>query len=78
MDNIGVVGSPSTTLKVSVDILEDATGLPLQGQLVYFSHQLEAGHLFALGTVTDIETTNRCMKTPTCEECSSAMEVYHI
>jgi hypothetical protein len=59
MDNIGIVGSPSTTIKVCVDILEDATGIPLQGQLVYFSHTLDTGHLFALGTVTDIETSNR-------------------
>jgi len=59
MEDIGIVGSPSTTAKVSVDILEDATGLSLQGQLVYFSHKLDAGYLFALGTVTDIETSNR-------------------
>lgn len=58
-DNVGSVGSPSTTVKVTVDILENATGSPLQGQLVYFSHVLDNGHLFALGTVTDIETTNR-------------------
>jgi len=58
-DNVGSVGSPSTTVKVTVDILENATGSPLQGQLVYFSHALDNGHLFALGTVTDIETTNR-------------------
>lgn len=58
-DNVGSVGSPSTTVKVTVDILENAIGSPLQGQLVYFSHVLDNGHLFALGTVTDIETTNR-------------------
>ncbi len=58
-DNIGIVGSPSTTMKACVDILEDATGSSLQGQLVYFSHPLDAGYLFALGTVTDIETSNR-------------------
>lgn len=58
-DNVGSVGSPSTTVKVTVDILENAIGSPLQGQLVYFSHALDNGHLFALGTVTDIETTNR-------------------
>ena len=59
MTEIGIVGSPSTTVKVNVDILEDATGSSLQGQLVYFSHPLDNGHLFALGTVTDIETSNR-------------------
>jgi len=59
MNEIGIVGSPSTTVKVNVDILEDATGSSLQGQLVYFSHPLDNGHLFALGTVTDIETSNR-------------------
>lgn len=59
MSNIGIVGSPSTTIKATVDILEDATGYSLHGQMVYFTHQLDGGHLFALGTVTDIETTNR-------------------
>lgn len=59
MDEIGIVGSPSTTAKATVDILEIATGSPLHGQLVYFSHRLDTGHLFALGTVTDIETSNR-------------------
>ncbi|GAH66194.1 unnamed protein product, partial [marine sediment metagenome] len=58
-ENVGIVGSPSTTVKATVDILEDATGSPLHGQLVYFSHVLDSGHLFALGTVTDIKTTNR-------------------
>jgi hypothetical protein len=59
MDDIGIVGSPSSTLKVCVDILEDACNLPLQGQLVYFFHKLESGYLFALGTITDIKTSNR-------------------
>ncbi len=58
-DNVGIIGSPSTTMKACVDILEDATRSSLQGQLVYFSHPLDAGHLFALGTVTDIKTSNR-------------------
>lgn len=58
-ENVGIVGSPSTTVKATVDILEDATGSSLHGQLVYFSHVLDNGHLFALGTVTDIKTTNR-------------------
>ncbi len=40
-DNIGIVGSPSTTVKATVDILEYATGSPLHGQLVYFSHVLD-------------------------------------
>jgi hypothetical protein len=59
MDEVGIVGSPSTTVKATVDILEDATGSALHGQLVYFSHPLDNGHLFALGTVTDIKTSNR-------------------
>jgi DNA helicase HerA-like ATPase len=58
-ENVGTVGSPSTTVKATVDILEDSTGSSLHGQLVYFSHVLDSGHLFALGTVTDIKTTNR-------------------
>lgn len=58
-DDVGVVGSPSTTTQVTVDILEDATTAPLHGQLVYLAHPLDDRVLVALGTVTEIVTQNR-------------------
>jgi len=59
MNDIGLVGSPSTTAQVTVDILEEAVGGSLHGQLVALTHPLDANYLIALGTVTEIETRNR-------------------
>src|SRR5437773_5411277 len=63
-EDVGIVGSPSTTRKVTVDILEDATGAALQGDLVYLAHPMEGEVLLALGTVTEIRTTNRWHEDP--------------
>ncbi|MGH8542095.1 MAG: ATP-binding protein, partial [Gammaproteobacteria bacterium] len=52
------------TRKVTVDILEDATGAPLQGGLVYLAHPMEGEVLIALGTVTEIRTSNRWHEDP--------------
>jgi hypothetical protein len=64
IDEVGVVGSPSTTAEITVDILEDASGVPLHGDLVYLSHPLNNRCLIALGTVTDITTMNRWHEDP--------------
>ena len=61
---VGLVGSPSTTGKVTVDIVEDATGVPLHGQLVSLTHDLNDQALIALGTVTEIKTSNRWHEDP--------------
>jgi len=61
---IGIVGSPSTTRSVTVDILAQATGEPLHGQLVYLKHSLGDKTLIALGTVTEIKTVNRWHEDP--------------
>lgn len=61
---VGLVGSPSTTAKVTVDIVEDATGVPLHGQLVSLTHDLNDRALIALGTVTEIKTSNRWHEDP--------------
>jgi DNA helicase HerA-like ATPase len=58
-DKIGVVGSPSTTGRVTVDIVDDASNMPLHGQLVYLLHPLTGNALIALGTVAEINTQNR-------------------
>src|SRR2546427_8829618 len=63
-DDIGVVGSPSSTTEVTVDILEDATSAPLHGQLVYLAHPLDDRVLIAIGTVTEIVTQNRWHEDP--------------
>jgi hypothetical protein len=63
-DRIGVVGSPSTTAEVTVDILEDASSIPLHGSLVYLAHPMSQGCLIAVGTVSDILTSNRWHEDP--------------
>ncbi|HVM29539.1 MAG TPA: DUF87 domain-containing protein [Candidatus Limnocylindrales bacterium] len=63
-DPVGLVGSPSTTAKATVDILENATGSPLHGSLVYLTHPMLDKTLIAIGTVTEIETANRWHEDP--------------
>ena len=56
---IGVIGSPSSTQTVTVDILEKAAELALHGQLVYLIQRLDTDNLFGIGTITEIRTLNR-------------------
>lgn len=60
MDNtVGIVGSPSSTAEIAVDILEGAEGGSLLGQLVALPHRVEDGYAIAIGTVSEIVTRNR-------------------
>lgn len=62
---VGVVGSPSTTAEVTMDVVEAASNSPLLGDLVYTSHGMSDGtHLIALGTVGEVETHNRWHEDP--------------
>lgn len=61
---VGNVGSPSTTARVTVDILELASSAPLHGDLVYLTHPLNDRALIAIGTVTEIRTSNRWHEDP--------------
>lgn len=64
-NRVGVVGSPSTTGEVTIDVVEAASGASLLGDLVYMSHPLDGGrNLLALGTVGEIETRNRWHEDP--------------
>jgi DNA helicase HerA-like ATPase len=58
-EKIGIVGSPSSTGSATVDIVEEASGKPLHGQLVFLTHPLQEKCLIAIGTVTEIKTQNR-------------------
>ena len=64
VEQIGLVGSPSTTAKVTVDITEEATNFPLRGQLVSLIHPMADGYLIAIGTVSEIRTANRWHEDP--------------
>ena len=64
MNRIGLVGSPSTTGKITVDIVEEAVSGSLLGQLVALPHEVSDGHVIAVGTVSEIETRNRWHEDP--------------
>ena len=60
MPRIAVVGSPSTTRSITIDILGETEQQSLHGDLVYLAHPMgDDGFLIALGTVTEIKTSNR-------------------
>ena len=58
-EHVGVVGSPSTTTEVTVDLVGDAAHRPLSGSLVMFPQELDGRQEYALGTVVQIETVNQ-------------------
>ena len=65
MSRIAVVGSPSTTRSITVDILGETEHQSLHGDLVYLTHPMgDDGFLIALGTVTEIKTSNRWHEDP--------------
>ena len=64
-DAVGVVGSPSSTNELTVDLTECASGQSLLGDLVFMSHPLTSGrHLLGLGTISEIQTRNRWHEDP--------------
>lgn len=64
-ERVGVVGSPSSTSEITMDVVESASGCALLGDLVATAHPLDGGrHLIALGTVGEIETRNRWHEDP--------------
>lgn len=56
---IGVVGSPSTTSEVMLDVVGDAGRQPLVGAMVLLEQEMEGKTECALGTVTEITTRNQ-------------------
>ena len=62
---IGVVGSPSSTGELTVDLVESASAQTLLGDLVYTSHPIAGDtNLLALATVGEIVTQNRWHEDP--------------
>lgn len=56
--SIAVLGSPSTTNEMSLDILADASSRKLVGSLVYFDLDQEGVSLRVTGQITDLEMRN--------------------
>lgn len=63
-NRVGIIGSPSTTSELTIDIVEEAHGRSLLGDMVYTSHPAGDDYMLAVGTVTEIETRNRWHEDP--------------
>jgi DNA helicase HerA-like ATPase len=57
-ENIGTIGSPSSTAELSLDILGTAVNNKLVGELAYFSYLQETKDHYAMGQITEIELRN--------------------
>jgi hypothetical protein len=65
IDQVGIIGSPSSTAELTIDIVEQANSRALLGDMVYTTHPAGDGeYMVALGTVTEIETRNRWHEDP--------------
>ncbi|MEU0412098.1 DUF87 domain-containing protein [Streptomyces griseorubiginosus] len=58
-EEVGVVGSPSTTSDVTLDIVGEAGKNPLVGSMVLLEQEMEGRTECALGTVAQITTRNQ-------------------
>ncbi len=58
-DKIGVITSPSSTISVTVDILESCFNKKLLGQLVYYNQKQDNSKMYVIGQLTSMETRNR-------------------
>ena len=65
LERVGVIGSPSSTSELSLDISENAVKKKLVGELILFSFLQEGRQHYALGQITEIELRNIWLEQPT-------------
>src|SRR5438046_8707602 len=58
VERIGVIGSPSTTGELSLDILGSAVGRKLVGELALFRFVQDSAPHYALGQITEVKLRN--------------------
>ena len=58
VERIGVIGSPSTTGELSLDILGGAVGRKLVGELALFRFMQDSAPHYALGQITEVKLRN--------------------
>ena len=58
VERIGVIGSPSTTGELSLDILGAAVGRKLVGELALFRFVQDSAPHYALGQITEVKLRN--------------------
>ena len=64
-EHLGVIGSPSSTSELAVDVIGTAVGRKLVGELAMFSFQQDGLDHYALGQVTEIVLKNVWHEDPT-------------
>ena len=64
-ERIGVVGSPSSTANLTIDILGTAANKRLVGNLSVFNYDQEGHDNYALGQIVEIEMRNPWTQDPT-------------
>jgi len=57
-ERLGVVGSPSSTAQLALDILGTAVTRKLVGELALFRYLQDASAHYALGQITEIQLRN--------------------
>ena len=57
-ERIGVIGSPSSTTKLTLDILASAVTKKLVGELAVFRYQQDNSDHYALGQITEVSLSN--------------------
>jgi hypothetical protein len=62
---IGIIGSPSTTSHLSIDVLGIATKLKLIGELSYFQFHQDGNPHYAIGQITEVGLNNVMLEDPT-------------
>jgi hypothetical protein len=63
-ERLGVIGSPSSTSQLGLDVLGAATTRKLVGELALFRFTQEAPH-YALGQITEVQLRNVWHEDPT-------------
>lgn len=64
-EKIGVIGSPSTTTELGLDILAQAVNRKLVGELAFFQYPQDNGFNYALGQVIEVKLRNIWHEDPT-------------
>lgn len=64
-ERLGVVGSPSSTTKLTLDILGSAVNRKLVGELVVLGFDQDAARHYAIGQITEIQLRNIWHEDPT-------------
>ncbi len=64
-ERLGVIGSPSSTSQLTLDILGPAATRKLVGELALFRYLQDSAHHYALGQITEVQLRNVWHEDPT-------------